>query len=67
MKLKIHPKYIESKVVCSCGASFTTRSTKPLLKVEVCSKCHPYFTGEHRIVDTAGRVERFNKRFGIKS
>ncbi|MBI2906231.1 MAG: 50S ribosomal protein L31 [Chloroflexi bacterium] len=66
MKPKIHPKYVESKVVCSCGNSFTTRSTRPLLKVEVCSKCHPYFTGEQRIVDTAGRVERFKKRFGIK-
>lgn len=66
MKAKIHPKYVEAKVVCSCGESFTTRSTKPVLKVEVCSKCHPYFTGEQRIVDTAGRVERFKRRFGIK-
>lgn len=66
MKPKIHPKYVEAKVVCACGNSFPTRSTKPLLKVEVCSKCHPFFTGEQRIVDTAGRVERFKKRFGIK-
>ncbi|TAK32707.1 MAG: 50S ribosomal protein L31, partial [Chloroflexota bacterium] len=56
MKPKIHPKYEVSKVVCSCGSTFETRSTKPLLKLDVCSKCHPFFTGEQRIVDTEGRV-----------
>jgi len=66
MKDKIHPKYMEAKVVCACGNTFTTGSTKPLLKVEVCSKCHPFFTGEQRIVDTAGRVERFKRRYNIK-
>jgi large subunit ribosomal protein L31 len=66
VKDKIHPKYMEAKVVCACGNTFTTGSTKPLLKVEVCSKCHPFFTGEQRIVDTAGRVERFKRRYNIK-
>jgi len=66
MKEKIHPKYVQATVTCACGNSFTTGSTKPVLKVEVCSKCHPFFTGEQRIMDTAGRVERFKRRFGIK-
>ena len=64
MKEKIHPNYYtDAKVVCSCGNTFTTGATKQLLKVEVCSKCHPLFTGEQRIVDTAGRVERFKRRY----
>ncbi len=62
MKKGIHPKLIESSVVCACGNTFTTRSVKPLLKVEICSKCHPFFTGTQRIVDTAGQVERFMRR-----
>jgi large subunit ribosomal protein L31 len=67
MKEKIHPKYYdEAKVVCSCGNTFTVGATQPTLKVEVCSKCHPFFTGEQRIIDTAGQVERFKKRFKIK-
>jgi large subunit ribosomal protein L31 len=66
MKANIHPEYKEAKVVCSCGNTFTTRSTKDTLHTEVCSACHPFFTGEHRIVDTAGRVERFKKRYGIQ-
>ena len=66
MKAKIHPNYVESVVTCACGNTFTTKSTKPQLHVELCSNCHPYFTGEQRIVDTAGRVERFKKRYGIK-
>ncbi|MGI8553350.1 MAG: 50S ribosomal protein L31 [Dehalococcoidia bacterium] len=66
MKAKIHPQYQEARVACSCGNTFTTRSTKPNLQTEVCSACHPFFTGEHRIVDTAGRVERFKKRYGIQ-
>jgi len=66
MKDKIHPKYMEAQVICSCGNTFTTRSTKPVLKVELCSKCHPFFTGERRIVDTAGRVERFKRRYKIE-
>ncbi len=66
MKEKIHPQYVKSMVPCICGNTFETGATKPLLKVEVCSKCHPFFTGEQRIVDTAGRVERFRRRYGIK-
>ena len=66
MKPKIHPKYEVAKIVCSCGSTFETRSTKPLLKLDVCSKCHPFFTGEQRIVDTEGRVERFKRRYGLK-
>ncbi len=65
MKPDIHPEYVEATVVCVCGNTFQTRATKPHLHVEVCSKCHPFFTGEHRIVDTAGRVERFLKRYGL--
>ena len=59
MKKGIHPEYVEAQVTCSCGNSFTIGSTKPVLKVELCSKCHPFFTGERRIVDTAKRVEKF--------
>jgi large subunit ribosomal protein L31 len=67
MKEKIHPKYYtDAQVICSCGNTFTTGSTKKTLKVELCSKCHPFFTGEQKIVDTAGRVERFKRRYKIK-
>lgn len=64
MKADIHPRYYPNAVVtCSCGDSYTTGSTKPQLHVEICKECHPFFTGEQRIVDTEGRVERFNRRF----
>ena len=64
MKADIHPRYYPKAVVtCSCGDSYTTGSTKPQLHVEICKECHPFFTGEQRIVDTEGRVERFNRRF----
>ena len=66
MKTDIHPEYVDATVKCSCGHTFETRATKPELRVEVCSNCHPYFTGEQRIVDTAGRVERFRRRYGLK-
>ena len=66
MKADIHPEYVAATVRCACGNSFETRATKPDLHVEVCSACHPFFTGEQRIVDTAGRVERFRRRYGIK-
>lgn len=67
MKAKIHPKYYEdAQIVCSCGNTFTTGSTQKLLKVELCSKCHPFFTGEQRMIDTAGRVDRFRQRYKIK-
>jgi large subunit ribosomal protein L31 len=64
MKDKIHPKYFtDANVTCSCGNNFTTGSTRQTLKVELCNKCHPFFTGEQKIIDTAGRVERFNKKY----
>jgi large subunit ribosomal protein L31 len=67
MKAKIHPKYYENaKVTCLCGNTFTTGSTKPEIRVEICGKCHPFYTGEQRIVDSLGRVERFKKRYKIK-
>ena len=66
MKQGIHREYVEALVHCACGNSFQTRATKADIHVEVCSACHPYFTGEQRIVDTAGRVERFRRRYGIK-
>ncbi len=66
MKTGIHPEYVPAIVHCACGNTFQTRATKPDIHVEVCSACHPYFTGEQRIVDTAGRVERFKRRYGLK-
>jgi large subunit ribosomal protein L31 len=66
MKAKIHPEYTQATITCSCGNSWQTMATKELIKVEVCSNCHPFFTGEQRIVDTAGRVERFKRRYGMK-
>jgi large subunit ribosomal protein L31 len=66
MKEKIHPKFYEdAQVVCSCGNTFTTGSTKKSLRVELCSKCHPFFTGERRMMDTAGRVEKFKQRYKL--
>ena len=67
MKDKIHPQYYtDAKVVCACGNSYTTGATKKLMKVEMCSQCHPFFTGERRMMDIAGRVERFRRRYKIK-
>lgn len=67
MKEKIHPKfYTDAKVVCACGNTFTTGSTKKLLKVETCSKCHPFYTGERRMLDITGRVEKFQRRYKNK-
>jgi len=64
MKEKIHPRYYpDAKVTCSCGNVFTLGSTKKEMRVELCSKCHPFFTGEQRVVDTTGRVERFRRRY----
>lgn len=67
MKEGIHPDYKEATVQCACGHTFKTRSTKPLIKLEICSSCHPFFTGKQKLIDTAGRVERFNKRFSATS
>ena len=67
MKADIHPEYQEIKVICSCGNDFTTRSTLgEELHVEVCSQCHPFYTGKQKILDSAGQVEKFRKRFGAK-
>jgi large subunit ribosomal protein L31 len=66
MKPNIHPKYEETRVTCACGNSFLTRSTRKEIHIEICSVCHPFFTGKQKLVDTAGRVERFNKRYGKK-
>lgn len=63
MKEGIHPKYVESTVTCACGYTFKTRSTKPVIKLEICSNCHPFFTGKQKLIDSAGRVEKFQKRF----
>ena len=65
MKPNIHPEYKECTVTCACGNTFVTRSTVGDLKVEICSACHPFFTGKQKLVDTGGRVDRFKKRFGI--
>lgn len=63
MKSGIHPKYHEVTVTCACGETFRTRSTNPELRLEICSKCHPFFTGRQKLIDSAGRVERFEKRY----
>ena len=67
MKPGIHPKYHEVEVRCACGNTFKTRSTKPELHLEICSNCHPFFTGRQKLIDTEGRVDRFTKRFGAQS
>jgi large subunit ribosomal protein L31 len=64
MKAGIHPEYKEVEVVCACGTSFRTRSTSPKIHVEICSNCHPFYTGTQKLMDTAGRVERFRQRYG---
>ncbi len=63
MKADIHPKYYDTKVTCGCGNSFTTRSTRKELKVDICSACHPFYTGKLKFVDTAGRIEKFKNKF----
>ena len=66
MKEKIHPKYELTKISCACGNVIETRSTIKDIKVEICSACHPFFTGKQKLVDTAGRIERFRKKYNIK-
>ena len=63
MRAKIHPEYHDLTVVCACGNSYATRSTKKEMRVEICSACHPFFTGKQKLVDAAGRIERFEKRY----
>ena len=66
MKEKIHPNYGPSKIVCACGETWETKATLKEIKVGICAKCHPFYTGKQKLVDTAGRVERFRRRYGIK-
>ncbi|MBQ8966435.1 50S ribosomal protein L31 [Ruminococcus sp.] len=65
MRKDIHPKYVETTITCACGNVINTRSTKENIKVEICSKCHPFFTGKQKLVDSGGRVDRFKKRFNL--
>jgi large subunit ribosomal protein L31 len=65
MKPEIHPEYIDCDIVCACGEVIHTRSTRPQIRVEICSKCHPFYTGKQKLVDTAGRVEKFQKKYGL--
>ncbi|HSF29528.1 MAG TPA: 50S ribosomal protein L31 [Candidatus Tectomicrobia bacterium] len=66
MKAEIHPPYVECTIVCACGEVVHTRSTRPQIRVEICSKCHPFYTGKQKLVDTAGRVEKFQKKYGLE-
>ncbi|MEM9798994.1 MAG: 50S ribosomal protein L31 [Planctomycetota bacterium] len=67
MKVDIHPKYVTCKVHCGCGNEFETRATVPELKIEICSVCHPFYTGNQKFVDAAGRVDRFKRKFAKKN
>ncbi|HUM35206.1 MAG TPA: 50S ribosomal protein L31 [Candidatus Saccharicenans sp.] len=67
MEKGIHPEYQECTVICACGNTFKTRSTKKEIRVEICSQCHPFFTGKQKIMDTAGRVEKFRKKYAAKA
>ncbi|MBI4698823.1 MAG: 50S ribosomal protein L31 [Nitrospirae bacterium] len=67
MKEGIHPAYKEIQAVCVCGETFTTKSTKPTIRVDICSKCHPFFTGRQKLVDAEGRVQKFKKKYAKKS
>lgn len=67
MKAGIHPQYEAAKIICACGAVVDTRSTRPEIHVEICASCHPFYTGKQKFVDTAGRVERFRRRYGMQS
>jgi large subunit ribosomal protein L31 len=64
MKKDIHPEYGECRVVCACGNTFLTRSTKKEIRVEICSQCHPFYTGKQKLMDSAGRIEKFRKKYG---
>lgn len=64
MKKGIHPEYVESRVTCACGNTFVTQSTKKEIRVEICSQCHPFFTGKQKLMDSAGRIEKFRKKYG---
>jgi large subunit ribosomal protein L31 len=66
MKAEIHPEYVDCTIICACGEVVHTRSTRPQIRVEICSKCHPFYTGKQKLVDTAGRVEKFQKKYGLE-
>lgn len=66
MRKDIHPEYVDCTVTCACGNTFTTKSNKNEIRVDICSKCHPFFTGSEKIVDSAGRVEKFKKKYALK-
>jgi large subunit ribosomal protein L31 len=66
MREGIHPRYEKSMAICACGSTFETRSTAPEIHVDICSACHPFFTGKQKLVDTAGRVERFRRKYGLQ-
>ena len=66
MKAGIHPQYVDCAITCACGEVVHTRSTRPQIRVEICSKCHPFYTGKQKLVDTAGRVEKFQKKYGLQ-
>ncbi|MEN4046551.1 MULTISPECIES: 50S ribosomal protein L31 [Sulfurimonas] len=66
MKKGIHPQLVDCTVTCACGNSFVTKSQKPEMRIDICNECHPFFTGEERMVDTAGRIEKFNARYNKK-
>jgi large subunit ribosomal protein L31 len=67
MKKEIHPQFFDAVIKCACGATFETKSSKKEIRVEICSHCHPFFTGKQKLLDTAGRIERFKKKYGDKS
>lgn len=66
MKEKVHPEYNKTTITCACGATFETGSTKKDMRVEICSQCHPFFTGKQKLLDSGGRVEKFKKKYGLK-
>ncbi|QKG28527.1 MULTISPECIES: 50S ribosomal protein L31 [unclassified Campylobacter] len=66
MKKEIHPEFVECQVTCACGNTFTTKSNKNEIRVDICSECHPFFTGSEKIVDSAGRVDKFKKKYNLK-
>ena len=66
LKKDIHPKYVKAKITCACGSTYEVGSIKKELKVEICSNCHPFFTGKQKFVDTGGRVERFKRKYGLE-
>lgn len=66
MKKAIHPRFVEGKITCACGAEFTVVGAAPRMTVDICARCHPFFTGKQKLIDTEGRVDRFRRRYGLK-